>query len=536
MENQFQSQTTDITPEKSDAAAAAPVADAAALGTAPKTSALKAPCRADIVTAWLCLPLGFIFTHFVCEYGGGVWGGIMWAAFGAMGAAYVRLKGLNVTTGQALVFAVAGIFCTSPLFCANGFINTLSALFSLLLLLYLGAALSGAELFGRHFVLDMAIAVLARPFVGIVYAPRAALGVFKEKKAGKGLLYALLGILLALPLVFVVVPLLMFADQAFEDVLDKLIESLPTFSFVYVFEVIMAVPVGMLLCGAIFSAAEPIKPRAESGDTPAYRFIPAPIVYIAVTPVCVFYVIYIITQLRYISAFVDGTIQESYSSFAVRGFMELCVIAVINLAVIMFMQAFTVRKEGDKRSPALKGYTIAICTLTELLIISAAAKTALYIGEYGMTRLRVYASWFMALLFAVFVLITVWQIKDYKLWRAMFAAFAVMLGLLCFGNTDGFIARYNVNAYLSGSTSRIDVELLENTGISAVPSAVELYKAVENGTAELSSPYGAELGMFLKESADELERDKSFAYFSVPREAARNALNSIKESLNERSI
>lgn len=515
MENQFQPKAADI-PAGTEAGNAAEK---------------KSFSRMEAVTAWMCLPLGFIFTHFVCEYAGGVWGGIMWAAFGALAAVYVRLKGLKITTGQVLVFAAAGVFCAAPLFCANGFINTLAALFSLLLLLYLGITVSGAELFGRHFVRDMALSVLVRPLVGIVYAPRAAFGVFKDKKAGKGLLYALLGILLALPLLFIVVPLLMFADQAFEDVLDKLIEALPRFSFVTVFEVIMAVPVGMLLCGAIFSAAEPVKSRADSGSTPEYRFIPAPIVYIAVTPVCVFYVIYVITQLRYISAFMDGTLQESYSEFAVRGFMELCVIAVINLAVIMFMQAFTARREGDKRSPALKGYTIAICVLTELLIISAAAKTALYIGEYGMTRLRVYATWFMALLFAVFVLITVWQIIDYKFWRAMFAAFAVMLGLLCFGNTDGFIAGYNVNAYLSGKTERIDVELLENIGISAVPSAVELYKAVESGTASIFAPDGAELGMFLKTSADELENDKSFAYFSVPREAARNALNSIKAEL-----
>ncbi len=509
-------------------------ADISSEAKAPEYAAEKKSfSRTEAVTAWLCLPLGFIFTHFVCEYAGGVWGGIMWAAFGALAAVYVRLRELKITAGQTLVFAVAGVFCAAPLFCANGFINTLSALFSLLLLLYLGITVSGAELFGRHFVMDMALSVLVRPFVGIVYAPCAAFGVFKDKKAGKVLLYALLGILMALPLLFIVVPLLMFADQAFEDVLDKMIESLPQFSFVTVFEVIMAVPVGMLLCGVIFSAAEPIKSRADSGNTPAYRFIPAPIVYIAVTPICVFYVIYVITQLRYISAFMDGTLQESYSEFAVRGFMELCVIAVINLAVITFMQAFTVRKEGDKRSPALKGYTITICVLTELLIISAAAKTALYIGEYGMTRLRVYASWFMALLFVVFVLIIVWQIWDYKLWRAMFAAFAVMLGILCFGNTDGFIAGYNVDAYLSGRTARIDVELLENIGTSAVPSAVELYKASESKTVSLFAPDGAELEMFLKESAKELESDKSFAYFSVPREAARNALNSIKGKLVE---
>ncbi len=520
MENQYQPKKTEEAPE---------VTHQALVPTANNNY-----CREDVAAAWLCLPLGFIFTHFVCEYASGIWGGIMWAAFGTLAAVYVRFKGLKVTPGQITVFSVAGIFCAAPLFCANGFINTLAALFSLLLLLYLGITVSGAELFGRHFVRDMTLAVIVRPFVGIVAAPRAAFGVFKYKKAGKGVVYALIGILLALPLLFIVVPLLMFADQAFEDVLDKLLESLPRFSFITVFEVIMAVPVGMLLFGAIFSAAEPIKQSTDNDKTaPAYRFIPAPIIYIAVTPICVFYVIYVITQLGYISAFIDGSIRESYSQFAVRGFMELCVIAVINLAVIMFMQAFTVRCEGDRRSPALKGYTIAICVLTELLIISAASKTALYIGEYGMTRLRVYASWFMALLVAVFVLIIVWQLKDYKFWRAMFAAFAVMLGVLCFGNTDGFIAGYNVNAYLSGKTERIDVELLELIGTSAVPSAAELYKAVESGTTELYCQDKEELELLLNTSAEKLENDNSFAYFSVPREAARNALNSIKVELIE---
>lgn len=484
--------------------------------TAVRTPQKPLYSLADSVCALLCFALGFIFTRYVCGYAGGLWGGVFWAAVGALGAVWVRLKGLKVTPAQTVVFIVAELFCAAPIFCANCFVNTLAAMFSFALLFYLAVSVSGAALFGKHFVLDALSGIIARPFMCFTHAPRAALGLFrggKEGKRAKTAVYVLLGLLCAVPLTIVVVVLLMFSDSAFESVMDGFFASLPSFSFSLFWQIVFAVPMGMYVFGAISASGKPAWSYSE--EAPIYRFLPPPVAYTAVTPICVFYLIYIITQLGYFTAAFGGELPlgYSYSDFARRGFFELCVIAVINLCVITLMQALVRRGEGDRRPRALRAYTIIISVFTLLLIASALSKMILYIKELGMTQLRIYTSWFMILLAIMFVLIIVLQIREFAFWRALFAAFSVMLGVLCFGNIDGAIARYNVSAYQSGALAEFDFVAVSPLGAAAVKPVAELL-----GDENDRCRFHAE--QFLGDVLNDLNGLDDFAYFSIQKVSA----------------
>lgn len=465
---------------------------------------------ADSVCAWICLLLGLIFTKYVCGYAGGLWGGIFWAAAGALGAVYARISSLKITAGQVVIFIIAELFCLTPIFCTNGFVNTLAALFSFALMFYLAVSVSGAALFGRHFVLDLLSGILERPLMSFAHSPRAALSLFGDKRNGKkskNVQYALLGLLMSVPLTVVVFVLLMYSDGVFEGVMNNFFANLTNVSFSLFWQIVFAIPVGMYLFGALFSFSKPA--RCYSGKMPVYRFLPVPAACAAVTPVCVFYFVYLITQLGYFTAAFGGALPEgySYSEFARRGFFELCVIAVINLFVITIMQAFVRRQEGDRRPKALRAYTILISVFTLLLITSALSKMLLYIGELGMTRLRVYTSWFMILLAAVFVMIIILQIRDFAFWKSLFAVFTVMMGILCFGNIDGAIARYNVSAYQSGALEELDFHAMRALGSAAAEPLSELLDTEKKGSARY------ELGVILTET----ERLDGFAYFSIPK-------------------
>lgn len=473
---------------------------------------------ADSICAWVCLLLGFIFTRYVCGYAGGLWGGIFWAAVVALGAVYVRLKALKTTPVQIAVFIIAELFCLTPIFCANGFVNTLAAMFSFVLIFYLAVSISGAALFGKHFVLDALSGVFARPFMSFTHSPRAALGLFRGGKDGKGsrtAVYILLGLLIAVPLTIVVFVLLVLSDSVFEGIMDNFFASLANISFALFWQILFAIPVGMYLFGTLFSAAKPA--WSYSDEPPVYRFLPAPVAYTAVTPICVFYLIYIITQLGYFTAAFGGELPEgyNYSEFARRGFFELCVIAVINLCVITLMQALVKRHEGDRRPKALRVYTVIISVFTLLLITSALSKMILYINEFGMTQLRVYTSWFMILLAIIFVMIIVLQIKEFAFWKVLFAAFTVMMGVLCFGNIDGAIARYNVSAYQSGALESVDFTALVPLGAAAVKPVSEL---LDTEDAEMLK----EVKYSLSELMSQLDTMDDFAYFSIQKVSAEN--------------
>lgn len=471
---------------------------------------------ADAVFAWACPVLGFLFTHFAVGYLGGVWGGIVWALFGIMGAVFVKVKAIAVRPSHAVVFGIAALFCLTPIFSASAFINLLASLFSFALYLYLATAISGAELFGRHFVSDLLQSVFVRPFEKFfVRQPQIAFSVFRERSRSKKVLYALLGLVIAMPLTIVVVLLLMSSDELFENSVSGFTEHLPSLSPSLVREIIFAIPIAMYLFNAVFSMQNPAPAHCETA--PGYRVFPPTVSYFAVSPICVFYFVYIITQFFNIANAIDKTLD--YSAFARRGFFELCAIAVINLAVIAFIQTFTKRNEYDIKPLALRVYTVMISLFTLLIIATAITKMLMYIDEYGMTLLRVYTSWFMLLLALIFVLIIALQFRDYALWKAIFATFAVMFAVLCFGNFEGFIARYNISAYQSGKLSELDVSEFDELGFAAVKPAAEL---LESGS--LSESDAKRVRGFLKSEKFADEDADDFAYFSLPRAAARSAI------------
>lgn len=472
---------------------------------------------ADAAFAWASLALGFVFTHFAVKYFGGLWGGIFWALFGVSGAIFVKVKSVSVRLSHIVVFGIAELFCFVPLFSASYFVNFLAGAFSFILYFYLTAAISGAELFGRHFVLDLIICVMVRPFENFARQPKSAFSIFRGRSRSKNVLYALIGLLMAVPLTFVVVILLIRSDELFADSINEFVIRLPNFSLSVFWEILFAVPVAMYIFGAVFSMSGAAP--AHNENAPSYRLVPPVIGYAAVTPICVFYFIYTITQFVNIANAFEKTL--NYSRFARNGFFELCAIAVINLGVIVLMQTFSRRKENDVKPLALRVYTVMISLFTLLIIATAITKMLMYIGEYGMTLMRVYTSWFMVLLAVIFVLIIVLQVRDYVIWRALFAAFTVMFALLCFGNFEGMIARYNISAYRSGMPEELDVSVLSDLGYSAAAPAAEL----------LESTSDERMKRKLKDVLEDIRiTDKyqdGFAYFSIPRAKAQAAMERV---------
>ena len=464
---------------------------------------------ADAAISLVCFVLGLMFTHFVCGYAGGLWGGIMWLLFGITGAVYVKIKNIPVKRTHIITFGITIVFCFTPLFCANGLINFLAALFTALLYMYLGITLSGAEPFGEDFVPDLLKSVFVQPFSCYSDGPKAAGKLLKNKKAGKNVGLALIGIIITLPMTIIVLALLSMSDDGFGDLIGNIFRSLPDFEMKYIAEFIFAFVVWMYLFGALSSAAEPVTPRYS--DKSKLRAIPGALGYPAVTPVCIFYVIYIAMQFRYFTAAFTGVLPDgfSYSGYARQGFVELCTVAVINLFTIVILQCFMKRGENDRKTAPLKIYTTAISVFTLFLIASAISKMALYINEMGMTPLRIYTSWFMILLAIVFVLIIISQFADIRFWKTAFVAFVVMMGILCFGNIDGMIADYNVTAYETGRLDSVDFHVLEDLGTPAVKHIERLLDSPDYWISE-----GA---LRTIASIEEYAEDYSgFAYFSLP--------------------
>ena len=193
------------------------------------------------------------------------------------------------------------------------------------------------------------------------------------------------------------------------------------------------------------------------------------------------YVLFFISQWKYyLSAFTGKLpVETSYAEYAREGFFQLCAVAVINLLVVIAVSLFMKRK-GEKPSVPQRILSVAVSVSTLVLIATALAKMVMYIDCYGLTHKRVYASWFMAVLAALFVIIAVKQfVHRLPVIALSFAMCVISFAFLVFADADTVIAEYNVDRYIEGSLDNVDINNLTDLGDSALPALIRLGKHLD---------------------------------------------------------
>ena len=166
----------------------------------------------------------------------------------------------------------------------------------------------------------------------------------------------------------------------------------------------------------------------------------------------------------------DFTVAE----YARRGFFEMCAIVAINLGLIV-LAAGLCRKEQGRVPGAVKGLALFLCVFSLILVATALSKMVLYMGSFGLTRLRVLTSVFMVFL----GLVVAAEAVKLFVRRLPVVQWAVVLGAvlligLSVANVDGLVARYNVDAWRSGKLDSLDVDMICELGDGATPVLVEL--------------------------------------------------------------
>lgn len=293
------------------------------------------------------------------------------------------------------------------------------------------------------------------------------------KKTGP-VLKGALGILCAVPVLLIVVPLLMRSDAAFEGMVSGFLEQFEDIR-ILILQTLLTVMIWMAAVSFGLSArSHTDRPRASEGIKGAdTAFLGA---FVSLLSAC--YLCYLFSQLAYFFSAFSGMLPEeydfSYAEYARRGFFEIAVISGINAAVIFALIVLSRKKEGT--IPAfLKAAGSFICCFTIVLITTALSKMVMYIKVYGMTLLRVETGLFMIFLAAVFVTMTARLFTPkVKVLKFALAAAACALIILGIGNAASFTARYNYSAYSGGRLETVDTDHMRELGDEGVPYLVKL--------------------------------------------------------------
>ncbi len=355
-----------------------------------------------------------------------------------------------------------------------------------------------------------------------------------ENGEKKTLSKVLVGVLCAVPVLLIVVPLLLSSDEAFNGMMNKLFENTgETF-----FKVLLGLLLSLFVIAYGFSvkadSVGKIKPGKAKGVENVYL-----ISFLSAISLC--YVLYLFSQLAYFFSAFRGFLPDgeiTYAQYARKGFFEMCAIAMINLGLV-FLTMMIAKKENGKVCPGIRAAATFIAVFTLLIIATAISKMVLYIDAYGMTVLRLTTSAFMVFLAILFVsvILRIYITKINIVKTGLIAAGCIVL-VLGTANVNRVCAAYNYESYKSGKLSTIDIHAMYNLGYEGIPYIVELASDENEKTAATAKRYllmnvyrgeyeeyfetmPMELPVnFASEDLRKYEKHTGFSYFSIPRAEA----------------
>lgn len=346
---------------------------------------------------------------------------------------------------------------------------------------------------------DMIVLVVAYPFMSIGKATKALF--LREHKGvihNKGVLT---GLLCAIPVIAIVVPLLISADAAFE----KMFGFLKDISLGRAFaSVIFGCMLFFLLYAHAYGARNRQYPRAARNDIQRHA-LPTAALMSFTGAIALVYVLYIISQLTYFFSAFNGETPADFlpAAYARRGFFEMCIICVINLALMFSVILLSGRAKGKIQKP-IAGICTFISLFSLLLIATAQSKMFLYINRFGLTRLRLLTATFMIFLAIVFVLLILRLfITKLPYMRPLVLAAAVICIAVGLTDIDATIARYNISAYQNGNLSAIDTAQLKELDDSAVPYMLELLEDKDEAVRTAVKAHLNERRLKLKSKSDD---------------------------------
>lgn len=313
------------------------------------------------------------------------------------------------------------------------------------------------------------------PIAYIGYPFKAIKAYFSEKEKGKNGVakYIWLGILIAIPFLFIIIGLLSSADVVFRSLFTDFFAhiQLPERPF-YLFFLLVLGMVGSYSLLAYMGDGQ-IK------ETTKERKKWEPV--IGITFLSLITTVYIIFSVIQISYLFLGSFElpagYSYARYAREGFFQLLFVCILNLIIILVC----VSHFAEKMALKIIMTVFSICTY--IMLISSALRMVMYINQYQLTFLRVLVLWALtviAILLAACIA-TIYK-KDFPLFQYTLIVVTCCYILFSFAKPDYFIAKYNLSTgevqdwhYLVTLSSDV-VPALEEAGIlDEMMSGKEVY-------------------------------------------------------------
>lgn len=315
------------------------------------------------------------------------------------------------------------------------------------------------------------------------------------KKIDKKYLAAIIGIVCAIPVLFVVVPLLLKGDAAFESVTGSFFEKLNEYfsnldggfrDIVIWFDenMFFALPtifVAPYIFSVMFSFRHSVANEEDKDTSKFYaklRFGSPALFSGFLGVICLVYVIYLLSQTAYFFSAFGGSLPNgtefSLAQYARRGFFEFAGVAGVNLALIAVTVLFS-KRIGGNFSPVIKVFDLFLCAFNILLSAISMSKIVLYMNEMGLTHKRIYVFVIDIVMIITFLCVAIRLFnKKFPYMRVITTTVCVLLTALSLIGIDGIISNYNTEMYLKNEIESND--FYDLFGVSQIECQIGNFK------------------------------------------------------------
>ena len=301
-----------------------------------------------------------------------------------------------------------------------------------------------------------------------------------DEKTKEKLLAIIVGIVIAVPVVFVLVLLLASADLYFREMSGNLIDSILYWEtpelfnrdlFGFLGTILVAFVFGYGLITYINTKDTIVKETARKG----IKANP----YIAISCSAMIAFVYLVfVGIQIFGLFMGAlTLPDgyTYAEYARQGFFQLTFVCLFNVCMVLVCMACF------EDNTVLKWIMAVISACTYVMLVSAAYRMLLYISVYHLTFLRVFVLWAIAVMAITMLGITVFIFKkEFPIFKYILVSITVLYIGFTAAHPDFWIAKYNI-AQADTKEGIDEYQLLFELSLDAAVPVLDYYgESIEN--------------------------------------------------------
>lgn len=325
-----------------------------------------------------------------------------------------------------------------------------------------------------------------------------------------------IGLLISVPVLFVIISLLMSADNQFKEMMGgipKLFEIIDVEVFIRIVIVLIYSIVFFGLLQVIFKK----QINAITHEVKPTLNIDAVISITVLVLINVVYILFTVVQFKY---FFSGSLQGdlTYAEYARKGFFELLFVTLINLSITVLVLQY-VKQISIFVLRLIQFLLTALVLSSGVMLVSAFIRLNLYEEAYGFTFIRVIAHSFMILLVVIFMytLFKIW-ITKLSLFHFYFITTLLYYTGMNMIDVESFVVEKNLDRY--EQTGKIDPLYLNSLSYSGIVGLIKLY--------EKNSEIPEVKQILLDRKNQYNDEDSSWQSYNLKKEYALEKLKSLK--------